>query len=156
MVVIAGYQSSRRCVENRLYLGLASFEKAILHNYTYMTIALAGTRQIRRRIGWTTFSSRVVYGCPVFMTVTPSEMHSGLCIRVVRYRQSDPGLKTDHGNSFKPWIGSDVPSLCAQQGQVKVDRPEYDLRRALSGKDSLCCLHTSWINMLVVLPIFFV
>ena len=93
-------------------LGLTQLEKAILQNYTYMTTSLAGTRQVRRRIGWTVFSSRMVYGCPVFMTVTPSERHSGLCIRLMRYRDSDPGLEADHGTSFKPWIGSDVPSLC--------------------------------------------
>ena len=120
------YKSSRRRVQDRLHLRSDALEKALLQNPTFVTEALGGTRQIRRRIGWTLFSSRVVYGCPVFMTVTPSERHSGLCVRLMRYREGDPGLKPDHGTSFRPWIGSDVPSLCAPEGQVEVDLPEYE------------------------------
>ena len=132
-------------------LGLTTLEKAILQNYTYMTAALAGTRQIRRRIGWVHVSSRIVHGVPHFMTVTPSEKHSGLCVRLMRYREGDPGLQTAHGTLFKPWIGSNVPSLCAPEGVVEIDLPEYDLRRAMTFKDPLCCLLAFWINVRVIL-----
>ena len=116
-----------------------------------MTAALAGTLQIRRRIGWVHVSSRIVHGVPHFMTVTPSEKHSGLCVRLMRYREGDPGLQTAHGTLFKPWIGSNVPSLCAPEGVVEIDLPEYDLRRAMTGKDPLCCFHAFWINVRVIL-----
>ena len=35
---------------------------------------------------------------------------------------------------------------------VEVDLPEYDLRRAMTGKDPLCCLHAFWVMVKTVLP----
>ena len=64
-------------------LGLSQTERALLANYHFMSARLAGTRQLRRGIGHIVFSSRVIYGCPVFMTVTPSERHSGLVLRLL-------------------------------------------------------------------------
>ena len=100
------------------------------------------------------FSSRVIYGCPIFMTVTPSERHSGLCIRMMRYRRNDPGMTSSSAAVFGPWIGSDVPSLRpADPADIaEIDLPEYDLRRSMTGKDPLCCLLAFRVMVETVLP----
>ena len=53
--------------------GLTKTQRALLQNYEFMSARIPGTRQIRRSISHLVFSSRVVYGLPVFMTVAPSE-----------------------------------------------------------------------------------
>ena len=75
-------------------IGLTRVQRALL-NYQCMIAKLPGTRQIRRNINHLIFSSRIVYGLPIFMTVTPSERHSCLAIRLTRYRRSDPAIQ--HG-----------------------------------------------------------
>ena len=101
-----------------------------------MSARIPGTRQIRRRIYHLLFSARVVYGLPVFMTITPSERHSGLIIRLSRYRRNDPGTVSCYPE-FAPWIGWDQPSLqeaergCSRES-VEVALPEYDLRKLMS------------------------
>ena len=77
-------------------IGLNDVQRSLIHNYQFMSSKIPGTRQIRRTINHIVFSSRVVYGLPVFMTVTPSERHSGLMIRLTRYRRNDPGLLFAH------------------------------------------------------------
>ena len=136
-------------------IGLTPLEKAVLYNYQYMSATLAGTRQVRRRIGHIVFSSRIIYGCPIYMTVTPSERHSGLCIRLMRYRENDPGLICSATASFRPWIGYELPSLCPPNDTVHIDLPEYDLRRTMTGKDPMCCLNAFWTTIHVVLPNLF-
>ena len=93
--------------------GLTDTEKPLINNYHFMSSRLSGSRQIRRSMNHIMFSSRVVYGLPVFMTVTPSERHSGLTIRLTRYRRKDPALSPPDGEAvhpFQPWCGFDVPT----------------------------------------------
>ena len=73
-------------------IGLTKTEKSLLQNYHFMSSRLAGTRQIRRSINHVVFSARVVYSVPVFITVTPSERHSGLACHLSRYRGNDPAV----------------------------------------------------------------
>ena len=91
-------------------IGLTPTEQMLLRNYHFMSSRLQGTRQVRRSINHVIFSARCIYGCPVFMTVTPSERHSGLAIRLSRYRRHDPG-GTRSAQDFLPYIGYDAPSL---------------------------------------------
>ena len=53
-------------------IGLTTQEKALISNFQFMSGNLAGTRQIRRHIGHSIKTSMIVYGCPVFMTITPA------------------------------------------------------------------------------------
>ena len=73
-------------------VGLTWKQRALIKNYQFMSSRIPGTRQIRRSINHLVFSSRVVYGLPVFMTITPGERHSGLMIRLSRHRRNDPGM----------------------------------------------------------------
>ena len=118
-----------------------------------MSSKLAGTRQVRKMIGHVITGARVVYGCPVFMTVTPSERHSGLAIRLSRYRLKDPGVSIGTPE-FQPYAGYDAPSLYGPEDMEKacVDLPEYDLRRLMTNRDPLCCLYAFLVNMKVILP----
>ena len=56
-------------------LGLSSQEKALLRNFQFMFANIAGTRQMRRCVGHIIKSFMIIYGCPVFMTITPGERH---------------------------------------------------------------------------------
>ena len=56
------------------------------------------------------FSARVFYGLGTFFTITQSEIHSALIIRLSRYRRSDPGISAGCPE-IAPWIGKDAPSL---------------------------------------------
>ena len=96
-------------------IGLTNEEKAMVSSFQFMSARLAGTRQMRRHIGHIVKSSMIIYGCPVFMTVTPSERHSGLCIRLMRIHRKDPALSTGIAHQFRDWIGYDRPSLYAKE-----------------------------------------
>ena len=138
-------------------IGLTKEEKALVSNFHFMSARLAGTRQMRRHIGHIVKSSLIIYGCPVFMTVTPSERHSGLCIRLMRIRRRDPAVTTGVGQQFRDWIGHDRPSLYPKghadaEEVVDIDMPEYDLRRAMTGRDPLSCVLAFGVFVKHVLP----
>ena len=133
----------------------------MLQNYHFMSSRLAGTRQVRNSIRHIVFSSRIFYGAPVFMTFTPSERHSGLAIRLYRGRRNDPAYFTGSAHVVKPWIGSSTPSLCPEEvldgdgASAEVDLPEYDVRRLITSRDPLCCVHAFLVMTRVVLPSIF-
>ena len=87
------------------------------------------------------------------MTVTPSERHSGLMIRLTRYRRNDPGLLFAH-KDFQPWIGHDKPSLEAVDDEIyetaTVDLPDYDLRKLLTTRDNLCSVEAFNVAIRVI------
>ena len=136
-------------------IGLTPTQKMLLRNYQFMSSRLPGTRQVRRSINHYLFSARVVYGLPVFITVTPSEKHAGLCARLFRYRRNDPGI-AHAGQAFKQYVGANTPGIYFGSGDewedVAVDLPEYEVRREMVGRDPLCALHAFWINIRVILP----
>ena len=144
-------------------VGLTEEEKALLRNYHFISGRLAGTRQVRRAIGHVVFSSRVVYGCPIFMTVTPSERHSGLAIRLSRCRRGDPACSDAAPNHTHPgaaqetarWAGYNAPRLYPAGGEpsaeAAADLPQYDLRRLMTSRDPLACVHAFWVSIRVVL-----
>ena len=137
-------------------IGMSPLQSAIVRNMFFMSARIEGTRQIRKMIGHVITGGRVVYGLPVFMTVTPSERHSGLAIRLSRYRRNDPGVRV--GNpEFLPYAGYDAPSLYGPDNQETafLDLPEYDLRRLMTNRDPLCCLYAFLVNVKVILPNFY-
>ena len=56
----------------------------------------------------------------------------------------------------RDYIGFDYPSIYFDDADAWestcIDLPEYDVRRALTGRDPLCALHAFWINLIVILP----
>ena len=57
---------------------LSVLQTTLLQNYHFMSRHIPGTRQVRHHIRHIILSRRVSYDIPVFMTITPSERHSGL------------------------------------------------------------------------------
>jgi hypothetical protein len=88
-------------------IGLADTEKALIRNYHFMSSRIAGTRQIRSSIRHMVFASRIPYGVPLFVTVTPSERHSGLSVHLIRGRFRDPAYtctaQDEEKTSFRFW-----------------------------------------------------
>ena len=85
------------------------------------------------------------------MTITPSERHSGLMIRLSRYRRSDPAVEAA-APELQPWIGFNEPSLETPAEGCDIDLPEYDLSRIMTARDPLCCVHAFNVMVRVVLP----
>ena len=59
-------------------------------------------------------SARIVYGLPIFCTLTPSERHGGLALRLFRGWQNDPafdGKLNLEIDAFRECMGFDTPSL---------------------------------------------
>ena len=54
------------------------------------------------------------------MTLTPSERHSGLAIRLYRGRASDPAFESA-AQDLRPWIGAQSPSLCPPDNITHAD-----------------------------------
>ena len=138
-------------------IGLRATEKALLQNYHFMSSRIPGTRQVRHHIRHIIFSSRVSYGIPVFMTITPSERHSGLTVHLYRGRRTDPAY-TGTAQDLRDWIGYNSPSLQPEEetdehGYVCiVDLPEYDTRRLITARDPLCCVHAFQVVTRVIFP----
>ena len=136
-------------------IGLTATVKMLLRNYHFMSSRLAGTRQVRRSINHLLFSARVIYGTPTFITVTPSERHSGLAAHLFRYRGNDPAI-VHAGDKFQDYIGFKYPSIYFDDVEAWdstcIDLPEYDIRRAMTGRDPLSALHAFWVNICVILP----
>ena len=90
-----------------------------------------------------------VFGVPTFLTVTPSERHSGLAFRLSRSRRNDPAIRI--GNpEFQPFIGYDEPSLHPAsdfEETVSIDLPEYDLGRLSVNRNPLCALYSFLVNI---------
>ena len=82
------------------------------------------------------------------MTVSPSERHNYLAIRLSRYRAHDPLVEERH----RPWIGSNVPSLEPHSDDhFDVDIPGYDLRKLWMAEDPLAATNAFFVQLRTVL-----
>ena len=70
--------------------GLSPLEKKLAWSQHFLAAQLPGSQQLRRGMGHRQFGARVVYGDCMFFTVSPNEHHSGLVLRLSRFRQNDP------------------------------------------------------------------
>ena len=70
--------------------GITSKQKHLLSDFSFRTRNVAGTQEIRTKIGHLCFWASVVYGNGIFMTISPGERHNYLAIRLSRYRRKDP------------------------------------------------------------------
>ena len=64
----------------------------LLANMRYVSSQQGGVQEVRTKIGGALFGARVVYGEPIFVTISPSSRHSGLVMRLSRVRANDPLL----------------------------------------------------------------
>jgi hypothetical protein len=99
---------------------------AEVRNMNFKAQHVPGTQQIREKMGHCLFGMRVQYGDGLFITISPSDRHSGLALRLLRYRRNDPAL--ERHEDWKKWpqlYGPDSPKL----EDVMVDLPDYEFRR---------------------------
>ena len=129
-------------------IGLSPLQAAVVRNMSFMSGRLPGTRQIRKSIGHLLTAGRVVYGVPIFLTVTPSERHSGLTVHLTRYRLSDPGIRIA-SPELQPLAGHVYPSVLESES-AQIELPEYDLRRLCSNRDPLCAVYAFIVMIRVV------
>ena len=127
---------------------------------------MPGTREVRVKMGHIGFWASIVYGHGIFMTVTPSERHNYLAIRLSRYRADDPYIRASPYASTqqeqsdeearvreeRKWIGQDAPSLEANADDIfDVDVPGYDLRRLIQARDPQCAVNAFRVYIIKVL-----
>ena len=90
------------------------------------------------------------------MTITPSERHSALVIRLSRYRRNDPAIQVANPD-FARWVGYNAPSLqsleCSggEEADVYFEVPGYDLRQLMISRDSICSVDAFNISVRVVM-----
>ena len=116
----------------------------VLVTLTYIN---RGTQQIRLKIGHSLFGSRVVYGDGIFMTVTPSERHSGLVLRLSRYRREDPIVQED----LRGTAGHDTPKLEADD-VAYAELPAYKIRCKAAARDPYAVVSAFLVWIKYVLP----
>ena len=137
-------------------IGLTATQRALVQNYRFMSARIPGTRQVRRSINHLVFSSRIVYGLPVFLTITPSERHSILMIRLSRYRLEDPAIRVANPE-FARWAGCNSPSLQSreyteeqEEQYICFEVPSYELRKLMISRDSVCSVDAFNINVRMI------
>ena len=80
---------------------------------------------------------------PVFMTITPSERHSALMVRLSRYRRGDLAILVANPD-FALWSGCNSPGVqncetpAGDAEEEYFDVPSYDLRKLMISRDSVC------------------
>ena len=131
--------------------GTCDAERRLLRDHEYLTSQIPGTQAIRHRMAKSGFAASLVYGTGIFITISPSERHSGLSIRLSRYREKDPLLNSESAAQEKRWIGKDKPSLETLGRDVGDDEPDYETRRLILARDPLCAVEAFSVYIRVVL-----
>ena len=134
----------------------------IVHDW-FKSRTLSGAQELRLQMGHCLTGANIVYGTGVFITISPSERHSGLALRLLRKRASDPWLQYGEPN-FKALMqklaAADYPSLETVTEEwaasndceyAEVSLPEYKLRRQAISNDILCCVEAFLVLVKVVL-----
>ena len=126
-------------------------QQRLLRGMQFISSALPGTQEVRRQMGHVGVGASIAYGNGIFMTISPSERHSGLALRLSRYRRADPLVDPSITPGESAWIGSDVPRLAPEEPGGFVELPEYDLRRLIHARDPLCVVDAFKVYVRVML-----
>jgi hypothetical protein len=73
--------------------GLSPTQKRLIKNVHFLSAGIPGTQQIRKKMGHGLFGARIGYGEGLFITISPNDRHSGLCLRLSRVRRTDPAAR---------------------------------------------------------------
>ena len=72
------------------------------------------------------------FGDPLFLTISPSSRHSATAIRLSRYRQSDPAMRStlDDRSGFSTWSNAKRPRIFAHatRDEAILELPDYKTR----------------------------
>ena len=131
--------------------GTTRKQQQLLRSMHFMGAAQPGTQEARRQMGHVGLGAAVNYGNGIFMTISPSERHSGLALRLSRYRRGDPLVDPLTAPGEAGWIGVDLPRLAPEDTKNFVELPEYDLRRLIHARDPLCVVDAFQVYVRVML-----
>ena len=87
---------------------LSGKAKVLLRSIQYVSSHLGGVQEVRTKIGNALFGARVVYGEPLFVTVSPSSRHSGSASFLFKFRPTTSCALTHCRNKrciFCRWSG---------------------------------------------------
>ena len=91
----SGYQKVNGDLTNvRWVEGLSAAAHRLLQNIEHASRHLPGSKSARHMMRFYTQALRILYGLPVFVTVSPDESHNLLLIRFARTRQHDTLFKS--------------------------------------------------------------
>ena len=140
----------------RFARGLTKAQKHLLREMGFVAQKLSGTQELRVDFGHMLWGANSMYGLPVFITVSPSPRHSGLCLKLFRKRLNDPYLKYGDPELKEVLRGLAVvetPAIetAASEDCVTIELPEYKLRRQALSNDVLCTVDAFIILVKVVL-----
>ncbi|CAJ1408108.1 unnamed protein product, partial [Effrenium voratum] len=110
--------------------------RVLLQNVQHVSAKMPGTVEVRKLMRHETHAYRVIYGEPVFVTISPNERDNLLGVRLFRCRQNDPVTRVDAdalrwGGEQQPVLGTAVTEATA--GSL----PAFEARRHLAAADPL-------------------
>ena len=117
--------------------GLTKTERELLRSVQHISSKLPGTQEVRQLMGHALFGARVIYGDGLFITISPSDRHAGLTLRLSRYRQNDPVL---NGSAMSRDLALRLASRnypALEETDNVVDLPDYVCRKLWNAQDSM-------------------
>ena len=137
---------------------LGKVAKKLLKNLQHISSKIPGTQELRKKMRYITHSYRVVYGAPIFLTMSPDEKQSVVMLKFARLRRSDPAHAGDARS--QKWGERSQPSLDVEYMSLSIEEvqemfPDYDERRALLAKDPLAAADGFRVTCQVILETLF-
>ena len=134
-----------------MVVGLPEAARTILSNVRRASSSMPGTMEVRRLMQHETHAYRVVYGEPIFVTVSPSERDSFLGVRLFRCRRGDPVQEADE--HAERWAGLEQPGLelAAKQEEAEGEIPCYEARRFLAARDPFSIVESFHVQLRLTL-----
>ena len=122
--------------------GLRPGARKLLQSVQKISTELPGTQEARKQMRHEIKAMRIRYGVPLFITVSPDEVHQWLFIRMSRTRQCDP---VRSASPWQEWTCGDreFPPLDGDiDFSIQVERlcralPTWEQRRAILARDPL-------------------
>jgi hypothetical protein len=131
--------------------------QALINNIEHTTRKIPGTHEIRRKMRHMTHSYRVVYGQPLFLTMSPDEKHNAVMLKLARSRMTDPVHVRDPQSAR--WGGREEPRLDLSMSigidELRESLPTYDERRQILARDPLAAADGFRVICQVILEALF-
>ena len=110
--------------------------RILLQNVQHVSAKIPGTVEVRKLMRHETHAYRIIYGEPIFVTISPNERDNLLSVRLFRCRKSDPVVEA--GEDARQWGGERQPVLGTAVTEATAGLlPAFEARRHLAAADPL-------------------
>ncbi|CAJ1374097.1 unnamed protein product [Effrenium voratum] len=110
--------------------------RILLQNVQHVSAKIPGTVEVRKLMRHETHAYRIIYGEPIFVTISPNERDNLLSVRLFRCRKSDPVVEADE--DARQWGGERQPVLGTAVTEATAGLlPAFEARRHLAAADPL-------------------